>query len=359
MKEHFYLTFSLKNYYYCIDINYVEEIVLLPELAIVPERTNDVVGVISFRGNTCPVLDLNSNFDCPITEFKLTDSLVILKWQELRVGLLANIVYEVKSISSDTITPVLPRDRALIGFNRKDIPIALVKGLENTIILSKPETLVRYAATQQLALTINLHETHPEDNQIIDFQPSHFESLSTEKLFFNSNVNSEARVIFRERADVLKQSQEEQNSERQEILAVFRLQSNYFGVALKLVREFTDISKVTPIPCCPSHIVGNMNLRGEVLTLIDICKFVNLLKTPTSITSKVMIVEVEDIVVGILVDEVYDVMFFLNPRNIVSASSLKQNEYVQEVVVNGEKIIGLLDLSRMLLSSELTVNEMV
>jgi purine-binding chemotaxis protein CheW len=95
------------------------------------------------------------------------------------------------------------------------------------------------------------------------------------------------------------------------------LNGEFFGVNLNRVREFTDVKKVTPIPCCPGHIIGNMNLRGEILTLIDIRGLLNLPLNSIAEGYKAMVVEVDGIVSGITVEEVYDVMF-LNPKDITS-----------------------------------------
>ena len=56
------------------------------------------------------------------------------------------------------------------------------------------------------------------------------------------------------------------------------------------MREFTNITRVTPIPCTPPHIVGNLNLRGEILTLIDLSNFLQLNTALVNQRQKAMVV---------------------------------------------------------------------
>ena len=52
-------------------------------------------------------------------------------------------------------------------------------------------------------------------------------------------------------------------------LAVVELGDELFGVELAAVQEFCEIVQLTPIPCCPPHILGAISLRGDLVTLID------------------------------------------------------------------------------------------
>jgi chemotaxis signal transduction protein len=113
MKEHSYLTFSLNNYLYGISLVYVEEIFSLPELTLIPQEPREIVGVVNLRGNIVPVMDLNFSFGYQSLDYRLTDSLVVLKWEQFRLGIIVNQVYEVKNISPEEITTQLDYEREL------------------------------------------------------------------------------------------------------------------------------------------------------------------------------------------------------------------------------------------------------
>ena len=358
MKSCSYLIFGLKKHRYYIDINYVEDILPLPKFTTNMECVGDVITAISFRGCTCPILDLNFDFDCQTTEFSPTDSLLIINWQQLRAGLVANTLYEVDSVPTALISSETSHDREFIRFSQKGITISLIEGVDDSIILSHPGELVQYALAQWLPLNLTLPKNQVEASQVVDAQFPLVETLLIQEQYPISTVTSEESNILLNEIDTLQQLQAEQKLEPIPQLTIFRLQHYYFGVDLKLVREFTDTFKIMPIPCCPLHIVGNMNLRGEVLTLIDISQFVNLPQTPSTIKHKVVVIEVEDIIVGIVVDEVYDVMFSPDSHNIMPAA-LIQSEFLQKTVSNEGETIHILDLSKMLLSDQLIVNEIV
>src|SRR5581483_10681188 len=84
---------------------------------------------------------------------------------------------------------------------------------------------------------------------------------------FCPDASDEERATFRERARSLARPVETQDFSGLLPLAVARLGAEYFGLPLPVVREFSDIAAVTRVPCCPPHVVGQMNLRGDILTL--------------------------------------------------------------------------------------------
>jgi purine-binding chemotaxis protein CheW len=86
-------------------------------------------------------------------------------------------------------------------------------------------------------------------------------------------------------------------------LAIVKIGGETFGIDLTAIQEFTSIRNLTTIPCCPSHIVGNMNLRGEIITLVDIRNILNLGGAPVKIGNKTVVVQVQDILAGLPVDD--------------------------------------------------------
>ena len=142
-------------------------------------------------------------------------------------------------------------------------------------------------------------------------------------------------------------------------LAVIGLNGEYFGFELELVREFTDLRKITPIPCTPAHIIGNMNLRGEIITIIDIRNLLNLSANASSTNSKAMVIHVDDLIAGVTVDEVFDVMY-LQPsemRPIPAAVHSSNDEYLRGTAPYREKMMSILDMSKIITKGELIVNE--
>jgi purine-binding chemotaxis protein CheW len=142
-------------------------------------------------------------------------------------------------------------------------------------------------------------------------------------------------------------------------LAVIGFGNEYFALDLGLVREFTDIGNLTPIPCCPNHIVGNMNLRGEIVTLVDIRNVLNLPTTPVSVGSPAVVVQVDDIVAGLPVDQVLE-MAYLNSADMTPLSGIQSEfgeQYFQGTALFQEKLLKVLDLGKIFTQGKLAVNE--
>ncbi len=125
---------------------------------------------------------------------------------------------------------------------------------------------------------------------------------------FCPDATPQEQAVFRERARSLAQALESQEQDEMPPLAVVRLGEELFGIDLQAIREFAELRSVTPVPCCPAHIVGQMNLRGDLITLLDIAGALGLPPTPGKANRKVVVVNSAELGAGVLVDEVLDVL---------------------------------------------------
>ncbi|MEK7290162.1 MAG: chemotaxis protein CheW, partial [Planctomycetota bacterium] len=167
--------------------------------------------------------------------------------------------------------------------------------------------------------------------------------------------------VFRERAKNLIQPAETFDLAGLVALAVVRFGDEYYGVDVHVIREFTDIRKVAPVPCCPEHIIGNMNLRGDILTLVDIRRVLNVPVPGNGTAKKVIAVQAGNLVVGIPVDEVLD-LIYLRPGNVTevpTAVKYVSKEYLKGTVQYDNKMLSILDLPKILTKDEMVVNEEV
>ena len=102
-----------------------------------------------------------------------------------------------------------------------------------------------------------------------------------------------------------------------------------------------------------------MNLRGDILTVVDIRKALQMPVGETAPTAKVMIVPLADSLVGVLVDQVVDVLEIgsSNLRPLPVGLKSPNDSYLKCGVSYQEKILALLDVPTILTSGGLTVNE--
>jgi purine-binding chemotaxis protein CheW len=139
------------------------------------------------------------------------------------------------------------------------------------------------------------------------------------------------------------------------------LGGEYFGFGLETVYEFTEIHKITPIPCCPPHIVGNINLRGEIVTLININNVVDLPMKAVRSQPQAVVVRLDQRVAGIAVDDIFDVTY-IHPSQVSAAPVAlhsAKDEYLQGVAPYQDKMMSIINLSKLLTSEVLIVNEEV
>ncbi len=90
-------------------------------------------------------------------------------------------------------------------------------------------------------------------------------------------------------------------------LATFRLGELLLGIDIRCIREINRVTDFTPVPDAPPQVRGVVNLRGDVVTVINLRTILDL--PPQEITpwTRLMIVQSEDEAIGVLVDRVSDV----------------------------------------------------
>jgi purine-binding chemotaxis protein CheW len=366
-----YLTFNLHDVQYGIDAKLVKEIFLLPELIPIAEAPIDIVGILNLRGKIVPVMHLDLRLGNPMQECKISDSVIVLEWEGLQIGLIVNAVREVTTIDSQLIEHE-------IDFGReRTINPAFVAGVakfdEEAIVLLNSEALIRQPDAVEALISDeefvgngsdekNGNGIKSEISEEIDIR----KTLTIISSFYDlccPNATPQERAIFRRRAENLRQANAEAISDvtGQIPLAVVGMGGEYFGVDLNAVREFINVRSFTRVPCCPERIVGNMNLRGEIVTLVDIRSTLNLPATTVNTGAKAVVINVDDIVAGLPVDEVLDVMY-LHPETVnpvpvaVPAGS---EAYLKGTVAYQEKTLSLIDLPALLEKGGLVVDEKI
>jgi purine-binding chemotaxis protein CheW len=352
MESKQYIIFRLNAALYGVEALSVQEIFFLPELTPIVEAPPAIVGALNLRGEILPIMDLQLRFGYELEEYRLTDSIIVLQCQRFRFGIIVNQVLEVQTISINKITAELSYGQE--GTNSSHFVAGFATVGTDIVRLLNPENLIQFFDRVE-ALT--LEETVEGKSKELYTSRNSFK----ENRVFCPNATPEKRAIFQERVANLMRQAEIQNVIGSRPIAVIGLNNEYFGLDLAVVREFTDIRHLQPIPCCPAHILGNMNLRGEILTLIDIRMVLNLPIANVVTASKAMVVYIDDLVVGVMIDAVFDVIY-LNPSQMMpvpAAAHSMNDEYLQGTALYGETMMCILNLPKILLQGGLMVDEQV
>ena len=130
----------------------------------------------------------------------------------------------------------------------------------------------------------------------------------------------------------------------------FRLGDEIYGVNVMQIREVLRHSEITPVPGAPDYVLGIINLRGNVVTVIDTRKRFGLAPGNIDEQARIVIVEVDTQVVGMLVDSVADVTY-LRQSEIETTPNIGNEEtskFIQGVCNKDDELLILIELERMI-----------
>lgn len=134
----------------------------------------------------------------------------------------------------------------------------------------------------------------------------------------------------------------------------FRLGDEMYGINVMQVQEVLRLPEIAPVPGAPGYVIGIINLRGNVVTVIDLRNRFGLPSTESDDASRIVIIEAEDQVIGILVDSVAEVVE-LRSSDIETAPNVGNEEsarYIQGVSSRGNQLLILLDLNKLFSDEE-------
>ncbi len=138
----------------------------------------------------------------------------------------------------------------------------------------------------------------------------------------------------------------------------FELDGELFGLEVGTVREVLEHSRITRVPRAPDFLRGVINLRGNVVAVIDLKRKFGVGATEMTDSTCIVIIEVEidgdASVVGILADGVREVVA-LESQEIEpppSIGSWMRAEYITGMVRSGDHFLMLLDIQRVFLEDE-------
>ncbi len=134
----------------------------------------------------------------------------------------------------------------------------------------------------------------------------------------------------------------------------YRLGDELYGINVMQVQEVLRVSEIAPVPGAPEYVLGIVNLRGNVVSVIDTRTRFGLPAREVDDASRVVIIEAQDQVVGLLVDSVAEVVY-LRASEIDSAPDVGNDEsskYIQGVATRDDELLILVDIDKLLSKEE-------
>ncbi|WP_078060712.1 chemotaxis protein CheW [Desulfotomaculum copahuensis] len=137
-------------------------------------------------------------------------------------------------------------------------------------------------------------------------------------------------------------------------LVVFRLKEQAYGADIGQVLEIIRATGITAIPGAPSFVDGVINLRGQVIPVIDTARRLGLPPAVTGEGTRIIIVDVDGITAGLIVDGVSEVLRLpaSSVRPAPAAVGGVNAAYLQGIALLEERLIILVDMTRVLQADE-------
>jgi len=134
----------------------------------------------------------------------------------------------------------------------------------------------------------------------------------------------------------------------------FHLENEKYGIKVMQVQEVLRMTEIAPVPGAPHYVLGIINLRGNVVTVIDTRRRFGLPDAEADDETRIVIIEADNNVVGILVDSVAEVVD-LRTSEIETAPNVGNDEsskYIQGVSSRDDELLILVDVNKLLSDEE-------
>jgi purine-binding chemotaxis protein CheW len=412
VKESQLVTFIISDEEYSFPIESVREVLRVGYITEVPEVQPYVLGVLSVRDTLLPVIDIRKLFNLPslaedikteldnfdrmhtvwlrditnalTTGATLTNELNLEdcdfgKWlEDFRTSseelarLIQSTRYDhielhrgVKEVNKDELNQ--------LG-ERLSIDIEKIKDAIETAVKEDQKILVVEIKGLPVGFLVDrMQQVIRVSDRLIEPPPSVLATERTKNLKGILKLDEGKRLVLILDEEKLIDIREIEKIEKQDVtleedtdrevsideiqVITFRVGDEEFGIGIESVREINRLDKITSIPRSPSFIKGIMNLRGNVIPVIDLRERFCLERTEYTEAKRVIIVEIGNKLTGLLVDSVSEVLR-ISKRDIESPPEIIETDVNMEFIRaigktnGGNRIILIIDVEKILNSEE-------
>jgi purine-binding chemotaxis protein CheW len=261
------VTFCVGEQEYALPLGRVQEIISLPDqVSQVPRAENAVLGVVTLRARLLPLVSLRALLGLPSS----VDSMGLGKVVVLSIG-------------NSAIGLVVDRTREIIRIDPRLIDAA-------------PALLTRGAGDAEITSICRLEQGH----RLVAI-------LSPDRLFRSELI----RRVLAEQTDGVddQASQSNGSTMSNEQFIIFRLGRQEYGLPIGAVEEIArPPDNITRLPKSPAFIEGVVNIRGNVVPIIDLRRRFELASQELRSTQRILILAVGSVKTGFMVDGVSEIM---------------------------------------------------
>ncbi|MDT8447025.1 MAG: chemotaxis protein CheW [bacterium] len=308
--ELFLVGFAIGRERFAIQSIQVEEIIQMPEITPVPEMDSFVEGIFHLRESVIPVIRLGQRMAVKSQKEIEEPPVIIVRIEGIKVGLIVDMITEVYLIKESEITepPItlnakqLDQLRGVIKLERE--------GKTQIVMLLKLEKLFSFE----------------EQDQLKDLEDSQVEI--------------------------------EDEGEREEEVPIleFMLAGEKYAIEVATANEIIPVREVVPVPKSPEFIRGVINLRGDVISVVDLPLLVENVGYEFTPDTKILIVDTGAEVAGLVVEKVVGIRKVLLSTFEPPSELLSQrgNIFIRGMSkdVGSDDIVVLMDLNNTLIQAQ-------
>lgn len=317
------LVFRVAERYFALNAAEVVRSVWLPWLTPIEEVPACHSGIFDLQGQVVQVIDLNLRFSRSQQPCGVDDVVIIVRSGKQLLGVIAQELLDVTEL----------------------------------VILEQQE---------QTGEKLLIGEAHFEEQLVMLLDSEQLlqvdDSLTSPSLPAPcySGMDERSKALLKQRAEEYCLLEEGRSGRKIEIVVVV-IGEERFGLQLNEIHEFADITPFAHIPCCPAFVTGNMNLRGEIVTLFNLGEIFDLPLNHSMEDGKCVIYQHEELLLGVVIESVddtlmldYSLIFPLPAAVAGRFSSIAQGEFRYH-----DQMITLLNMGKLFDSGVLFVDEEV
>jgi purine-binding chemotaxis protein CheW len=130
----------------------------------------------------------------------------------------------------------------------------------------------------------------------------------------------------------------------------FRLGAEEYGVNIMLVQEIILLGQITQVPEVPGYVLGVINLRGNVISILDLRQRFGMAQQPPSDETRIVVANLHGRTIGFVVDGVSEVLRLQRDEIAPTPATLQAagKDYIQGLARRGSRLLILLDMERLL-----------
>lgn len=311
------ITFRVAGEEYGIPIMEVQEIIRVPEITSVPNAPSGVIGITSLRSRIVPVMDLRTKFGLQTLQ---TEAAGEARRDDERC-LVVRIGTKSVALRVDAVNQVLQAPKVSV----EQTPTIVSSGGAGR---DQIRGIAKLDEGKRMIMLLDVEKLVDQSDL-----------CTSDDTSAGKSKTSEASL-----ADI-------DDDECQ--LVSFKVAEEEFAMDIMQVQEIVRLAKVTKVPHAPDFVEGVVNLRGNVLPVIDMRKRVHMATKDYNDATRVVVVVLNGKKTGIIVDAVSEVMT-VDKRNIEPAPEIAKSMYGDEFIEgvgkldNGERMFLLLRAEELL-----------